>query len=68
MTVHSNTEWVLRIPGVTNPAESPLALTDRRDRRGAARARARRRPGRVRGSSNEAHVQLWEARSNAKTA
>ena len=26
MTVHSNTEWVLRIPGVTNPAESPLDL------------------------------------------
>ena len=22
MTVHSNTEWVLRIPGVTNPAVS----------------------------------------------
>ena len=27
MTVHSNTEWVLRIPGVTNPAESPLVVT-----------------------------------------
>jgi len=26
MTVHSNTEWVLRIPGVTNPAESPLGI------------------------------------------
>ena len=24
MAVHSNTDWVLRIPGVTNPAESPL--------------------------------------------
>ena len=26
MAVHSNTDWVLRIPGVTNPAESPLAV------------------------------------------